>query len=228
MKFYWLITLCLASFCFCGCKKNEITRAGTVSYNIVNVIVGGNAVVLNQSPLDSVVNKGSKILTGPGGDHLYVSAYAYKNSALNYFGVDVNGADGDLFTLLLSGSAPNSVNAFFYKEINIPSYSSSSISVRFINLLQQGPAISVNIMGSTPGSEIAGLAYQGIGQFKTHLLVNTPAPCVFEIKDATNGVLLSTYTLIPVSGVSTYTLVWNGLIGGTGNQAPGILQVSGR
>jgi len=221
-----IIMICLLLFSFCGCKKKEIIRSGTVSYNVVNVMVGGNAVVLNQSPLDSVVNRSSKILTGTGGDHLYVSAFSYKNTALNYFGVDVNGADGDLFTLMLSGFWPNSVDAFFYKEVNIPPYSNSILSVRFINLLKGGPAISVNLTGTAPSSEVAALPYQGIGVFKSHLSTSVAAPFSFEIRDASNGALLSSYNLMPVSGISAYTLVWNGLLGGTEKQAPGILQIN--
>lgn len=221
-----ILMVCLLLFSFCSCKKNEIIRSGTVSYNVVNVMVGGNAVVLNQSPKDSVVNRSSKVLTGIGGDHLYVSAFSYKNTALNYFGVDVNGADGDLFTLMLSGFWPNSVDAFFYKEISIPPYSNSTLSVRFINLLKGGPAISANLIGAAPGSEVAALPYQGIGAFKSHLSTSIAAPFTFEIRDASNGTLLSSYILVPVSGVSAYTLVWNGLLGGTENQAPGILQIN--
>lgn len=220
------IMFCLLVFSFYSCKKKEIIRSGTVSYNVVNVIVGGNAVVLNQSPLDSVVNRSSKVLTGTGGDHLYVSAFSYKNTALNYFGVDVNGADGDLFTLMLSGFWPNSVDAFFYKEISIPPYSNSTLSVRFINLLKGGPAISVNLAGAAPGSEVTGLSYQGIGVFKSHLSISLANPVTFEIRDASKGTLLSSYILTPVSGISAYTLVWNGLLAGTGNQAPGILQIN--
>lgn len=226
MKFLTrLLLLLMAIIILYSCKKNELPRDGKSSFNIVNVISGGGEVVFNQVPTVIVPNKSAKVLTTTAGDHLYISAYSPGYPSAFYFGVDLSPANGDYFTLLLSGSAESSVDAFFYKETNIPVFKDSTMAVRFINLVKNGPPITVNLVGAPAGSAQASLAYQGIGAFKNYPATYLNTIYHFEIRDAGSGNLLGTYALNTPRFFSC-TLVWNGRIGGIENEAPAILKIS--
>lgn len=222
-KFSFAVIIVMAGLSLYSCKKNEIKRGGTVSFNVVNAIVGGNAVILNQSPLDSVVNKSSKLLKATAGDGLYISVFAYGKAGRMYYGTALNTSDGDVYTLLLSGPADGTPDVLAFRETAIPSANANSISVRFINLVQDGPAVSLNLVGEAPGPA---LAYKGVGQFKNYPeMAIPPVTYDFEIRDASTGAVLGSYSLNP-SEAKVCTLVWNGKIGGEGKLAPGILRVN--
>jgi hypothetical protein len=233
-----LILLLLVSG-FTACSKNEAIPLAGSSLTIVNAIPGGAAIVagLNAATPFRAFNTAQQ-----------VAAYGYKEYAgytgetrltftqmtdttQPFYNTVVNLGRGSVQTLFLSGTVKATDSVFTTDLLPVISLGDSTIGLRFINLVSGSAPISINVQGNTAQPLVASLAYKSVTPF---MLFNAKkadpasASYVFEIRNATTGVLITSYTL---SGLTTRlrksgTLAFKGMIGGTGTNAQGTMLVN--
>lgn len=198
-------------------KKNEVP--GTASLNLFNGVIGSAEMLPNfrgTTPLEWYRNVGF-LTYGLVRKYTSVSVKSY-DAYYNYSGViplafseypDTTAHDQPIFnltldlpvgsmnTLFLTGSLtePDTLMSRDYPPYH--AVSDSTMGVRFVNLSPGGLQVSINLQGESNGSEVNNLAYKSITSFKNYS-ANTIAgdsPYVFEIRDASNGNLLTTHTI---------------------------------
>jgi hypothetical protein len=127
------------------------------------------------------------------------------------------------YSLYLTGRSPN-FESIFVKE-DIPYHTDSVAGVRFINLSPNSDPISVNITGNANGSEVASLAYKASTIFKKYPAKYSNLNYAFQVRNATTGALLASYTLVTPRMLNV-TLALRGLVGTTGTTAPVITRIN--
>lgn len=134
-------------------------------------------------------------------------------------------------TLYLAGQSPT-IDTMYRVETNFPFIQATDINaefagyVRFVNLSPNSPALNIKLTTVTT-NEATGLAYKGITPFIKYPALTTTANYVFEIRNATTNTVLTTISLSSATiRFKTISIIIRGLVGGTGTNAFGTLQVS--
>jgi hypothetical protein len=117
------------------------------------------------------------------------------NSKLELFNGTLQLEGSGIYSFFLAGDTTKPDTLFVKDEI--PSYSDSSVGVRFVNLSSNSSAISVNVLGF-PSSQggVNNLAYRGISRFIQFSASSNASPdqsYVFEIRNQANDSVLLTY-----------------------------------
>ena len=125
-----------------------------------------------------------------------------KAAGLMFYSVmDLN--PGDIYSLFLTGADTSSPDYLFTTD-SIPYHNSadSTVGIRFVNLSTGSAPISINLEGSSNGSEVVNLPYKAITGFKNYLCNSTMTnnTYVFVIRDVATGDSLTSYSL---SGVGS-------------------------
>jgi hypothetical protein len=144
---------------------------------------------------------------------------------------------GGAYSLYLAGNGQSKQADALLLPDTIPFHADSAFGVRFINLSQGSNPVSVNIRGNPDGSEVNSLSYKNITSFISYPATSKISSYTFEIRDAASGNFIANYTMNGVnngagSNNSTnawryrnFTIVLNGLPGGTGSDAQGTFLV---
>jgi len=218
-----LFMMALVAFLAGSCKKSTVETSPLASLNVTNVVVGGKTVKLNSNLVDSATNYNFKAFgLNAGNTNIYV--YPTGDSAHPYFTSTVPTSSGGVYSLFLSGNVATKVDTMLVKE-SIPVYTDSSCGVRFINLVYNSNPIKVTRSTSPTVTEFSSLSYRQISAFKTYPALSTNGTYVFQVRDAVPDTVLATYTLTTPRFFNC-TLVWKGMKGGTGTNAPGVLRVN--
>lgn len=242
-----ILILLLTGLVIQSCKKAERipTMASLTIVNAAIDIAGTKSYASNKQvswsaiPVGDVVNFANFKHLGafPGAKNIVVVNSADTTKTL-YSGT-AEFKEGGLNTLFLCGQTGTYEGVYLADEV-FPYYTEEVVGVRFINLSPNSPAVSVNLTATPTVNEKANLGYKQKSEFKAYpanaAVITTGI--AFQVKNATTGALLASYTL-PATAVSPYTtatvaqarfknvtLVIKGLVGGTGTNAFGVFPVS--
>jgi hypothetical protein len=219
-----------------ACKTEE--PAAIASVNVVNVAVNAGTVKVNY--LGKQISWAS--YTGADGTVAYGTnkVYSISNAIGDFSFPVVSSADttkpvfngklnlnpGSINTLYLAGQSPT-YDTLFVKESAFPSYADSVLAVRFINLVPNSGNINLTLAGTPAINEFNGITYKKQSGFKryeaTYKFPNTYF--IFQVRN-TDGSLLASYPFtianLGFTRRKSATLVFRGLIGGAGANAPAI------
>jgi hypothetical protein len=210
-----------------SCKKTEDTPPDAGAINVTNAVVGGSTITLlteiNVISAGNTVSPNSYTFMPVGGGQVNIflgvpavaaTAISPAAPAVAYYS-QVLPVDGQTnYSLFLTGPSPVAVESVLINEKYPRSYADSVCGVRFINLAQGNTPISVNIRNSPNGSEATSIAYKAYTDFKQYPAKKVNPSYIFEFRNASTGVLITSYTL-NTPYFHNVTLVLRGIIGGT-------------
>ncbi|WP_214072612.1 DUF4397 domain-containing protein [Mucilaginibacter sp. dw_454] len=179
---------------------NNVTNGGTLTFNSDNSTISNNGI--GQYPLSIGMNQ----------INLYTAATSTV-PAVTYYKQPLTITNSDRYSLFLAGTSLTAIDPVLIKESYI-NPTDSLCGVRFINLSPNSSPISVNITGQTNGSEVSSLAYKAYSSFKQYPAKKANASYAFQIKDATTGTTITSYTLT-TPRFHNVTIVLRGLVGGS-------------
>lgn len=212
-----------------SCSKEEADINGySASVNVVNAIAsyeadiklnfsGGNIIYadapnLSYSYFDGRYTNGSLTFGMPVKMPTSLIVLLASDTLKPIYSQNYTFDQGDIYSLFITGQKENP-SVLFLKD-TIPIRTDSTTGVRFVNLAPNSGNISVNISGNPDGSEISALPYKGITSFKTYAARSTNSNYIFQIKDATTGALLKSYTYNSIARFKNITLIIRGMVNG--------------
>lgn len=212
---------------FNSCKKEETTVYSNAAITVVNAIVEGVPVSVSTNSKDSVLINSSKSYGFAVQPSTKISVFASRTPSLPYFTSETLQVNkGDIYSLFVCGRYPSG-EAMLVKE-SLKMFSDSVISVRFINLSPSSIPINVTLSGTPSVNQFSNVAYKQITDFKQLAAGPTVANTVFtfQVRNASTHVVIATYAYtaanLTASRFRNVTLVFRGIIGGTGTSALGI------
>jgi hypothetical protein len=114
---------------------------------------------------------------------------------------------GSLYSLFITGADTTSPDFLFVQDV-LPVIKDSAVGIRFVNLSTGSNPMSINLEGSSIGSEVSNLAYKGITSFQQYVNNSTTVDYFFVVRDAATGDSLTQFDFL-ASGSSNNG---NGLI----------------
>ena len=240
MKIKIIILFCIAS-CL-SCKKQQMAPAAAATINIVNAAIDLTAVKINPTG-ETISYKNTTDQVGYSAGKLYyaqvgVHGFEIVNSADTTKRIFNGNLDFEstIYTMYLVGQSPNidtilrkeSNLPFIKTDVTVPKSMDSVVYVRFVNLSPNSPTLKINIKNNTL-NETDNLTFKSIGSWKSYQNKNVAATSyVFEIRDVTTNVILSTYTFSAnaTNRFKNVTLVIKGLVGTSGTNAFGVFPVN--
>jgi len=190
-KLFTVVTL-LSAVLLNSCKKQEIESLPLASLMIVNVVNGGGNLLLGTNVLP-VYNNYFQAYSMPTGSQR-VKLLDTADMDQVYYDQTVVLENGGLYSLFLTGNR-TAVESVIVKEENIPSHTTDAFGARVINLVDGGAPISLNLADSANGSFVPSLSYMAISNFKEVSSKTIEGDKTFEIRNASTGVLLTTFTV---------------------------------
>jgi len=209
-----ILLMALACSFGTGCSK---VNSGTPTYsvaslNVVNVLPNSNPLILVQGSISSAIGEFSGItplsyastavLTPKtGSETLYAIQSNIDTATVGSKGPDfmfageLNFEAGGLYSLFITGADTTAPDTLFLQDI-LPSITDSSVDIRFVNLSTGSNPISINLEGSSNGSEVASLAYKGITGFKEYSNNSTTVDYLFVVRDAASGDSLTQFDFL--------------------------------
>ena len=125
---------------------------------------------------------------------------------------------GALYSLFITGEDTTNPDFLFVQD-TVPVIRDSAVGIRFVNLSTGSNPISVNLEGSTNGSEVSNLPYKSISGFNQYVNISSTVDYLFVVRDAMTGDSLTQFDFL-ASGSSN---IGNGLIDPSNNQNNGTL-----
>ena len=216
----WAIVVITMAALAGSCIKTS-TPPGTSSLTLVNATVGADTLMPNlnegKQPLffyryayslqygTYEFNDEMSFYSGP--QHL--SLYHYPDTSDHstpVFDLNLNLPVGSIHTLFLTGTLAKPDTMLVTENIPVYAASDSVAGIRFVNLSAGSGAIRINLKGQPAGSEVNGLPYKGITEFRRYPAVKSVSSYIFEIRDAIKDSVITTYT---ASGVGAYGISYN-------------------
>jgi hypothetical protein len=122
-----------------------------------------------------------------------------------------------MYSLFLSGSfnAQNGPDTLLVMDTPLAHpVGDSAVGIRFVNLLQGKEAVSVDIQGNPPGSEVNSLNYQGVTAFKdysaTSAVPNPSTGYIFEFRSVTTGNVMTTFSYTSLDRFKNVSIILAG------------------
>lgn len=198
--------------CLCSCKKQEIEATSLASLQVTNVVSGGAELQFANNVATIANNSAVAFAMLAGTQQVKLTSKETPNKV--YYDKTYDFLNGGLYSVFLTGT-PDFVESVFVKEELRSSYSEDVFGARFINLSKESAPISVNLAGETNGSFISRLEYLSISAFKKVSSVAAEGDKVFEIRNATNGMLITSFTVpgYDMPRFRNITLVFTGVLG---------------
>lgn len=210
------LKLIMVSSLFFSCKKgsNIIKPAPQSSITVVNGVINSDPIIMdyyNTHPISIFYNTAKEISFGASQEFSITSGeiplaiYQLSDTVNTLLKKSFNITKGSIYSLFLAGTDPANPDYIFNQDH--PPYHSiadSVIGIRFVNLSPNSNPVSINLQGSPNGSSVSSLAYKAITDFKDYPYKSSVSQYVFEIRDATSGDLLTTYTynLVPYQNIT--------------------------
>jgi len=226
-KLNLLRTTLIVLAAFSSCKKEITTaRLNGGSINVTNAIIGAPS--LNMMSPNAVASASNIISTNnfaimpvKSGENslsfglppVATTATAAAIPATVYYTQNLTMENIGNYSLFLTGTSLSAIDNVLIKETYTRMYTDSVCGVRFINLAPGSNPISVNLKGSSNGSEVPSLAYKAYSDFVKYAAKSVNATYVFEFRDAATGNLIKSYTL-KTPYFHNVTLVLRGIVGG--------------
>jgi hypothetical protein len=193
---------------FAACNKSTVNLTPLSSLEIINSVPGSPGAQLSSNPnavgyssygqFGLLAGNSAQVYVWPTGDSLH----PYYNSSLA-------AVNGGIYSLYLISNNPQQ-NTLLLKD-TIPSYTDSSMGIRFINLSPDAGPVNIDIAGTANGSTVPSLPYTSITSFnKFAANAANSGGYNFEIRNAADS-LLTTYTQNIVY-FKNVTIVINGML----------------
>lgn len=240
MKLEYVILISILHMLIASCEKDKLSSKQNLASSliVVNGVIGGENLKLNNNERDSARGYNFKIFSIPSGIG-NVELYSTKNLKTPYYSQQEDLEPGGVYSLFLSGT-PSAIKANFKREEISEYYADSTVGIRIVNLSSNSNSLNVTLASAPTNSIFSNVSYNEVTNIVKIPLPNAvPANNVtFQIRDAVNT-LLTSYTL-PASANSTYpnisvhnsrnhnmTLVIKGVLGTTvGIDAFGVFPVA--
>lgn len=240
-----LIILLLAA-----CAKNRINRPGSASLLVFHGVAGGNmmkTVFTTQTPslfltvnnlLYGTFSPSSNLYSPIAGTHpLYlfqIPDTLQKSEPL--FKINLDLPVGSMQSLFLAGTPAAPEYVLVRDEPLTFMATDSAMGIRFVNLLSDRIHVNINLSQTSPGSEVADLAFTGVTEFKKYAVRRNVADYVFEFRNAATGDLIASFTTSGIANdgkLTPNTWIYKnmafalvGKIGETGALAPKITRIN--
>ena len=212
---YWIYLLVIGLFLMFSCKKETAKPKGTSALIIVNGMVGSSILFTNFdssrpqhfNPFPGYVGYQSFAEYGSYTGNVSLSLTDNSDTTKVAYKVTMNLPLNAIHSLFLTGTltAPQS-----FITTDHPPYhgiTDSVAGVRFVNLSPGSSPISVNIQGNANASEVSGLAYKKVSDFKALPATSVVSDYLFEIRDAATGDLLTTFDYDNIARFNNVTIV---------------------
>lgn len=236
MKRNFMLLCCTAVLCITACKKDLNLPTDVANIVVVHTMRDVPTLLVNTSGKEGVWKTLTDSYTGKvayGGilgnpfktvtaKNLKIVSATDTLGSIYQAGADFSPVPGNLYTLLLGGSA-SAPESILIKE-SLIARADSTTAVRFINLGQLTKSIKVNIKNSN-ATEASQLNYKSYGDFKVFDVDYKHPNYIFEFRDEETNNLLLTYTFV-VARTYNVSLVLRGILGGTGTNALAITRVN--
>lgn len=230
------LLLTLLSGAISSCKKEEDTVKASASLTIVNAIAGSTALVTNfdnsKNPsfyrtAQQIAAYGFNKYSGYTGDY-NLGIYRLADTTTVQYKTTLTLEAGSIKTLYLAGTVAATEGFLITEKLPVYQQADSVVSIRFVNLSKGSGPLNV-VMRLQVKTMTSGLDYQGISTFQTiSAKAKDPVSYIFDFKDATTGVVVSSYTLSAVGTLlaKNITVALRGIRGGTGTSLPGTFLIS--
>ena len=226
-----LLLICLGIASLLSCKKEDNNTPLLASVNIVHAVVNVPAIKVNyfgstviyRTYTDSVKYGAYKIYSLGAGPEAPLTIIPMLDTTKSLLSGSLGLTPGGMYSLFLSGQYPSTDTLLVQDHIS--NYTDSLVGVRFINLSPGSSPVSINIKNNQSDPEVSSLAYKQITNFKTYPATTGISNYVFEVRDAVSGTLLVSFTCT-ITKFHNHTLVLKGLVGGSGVNALGMVQVN--
>jgi|GEM_PF-1981180 len=214
-----IYSICFFATIIIACKK-EIQPLSYASVNIVNAVAGSGTVKVNYhgrsirwssltGNTGNIAFASSQILTIFNNNNDYpLTIVPSLDTLKSIFSERLKIEPTGIYTLFIMGKS-DAYEALFVKEQSI-SYNlrDSTIAIRFINVSTSGQKINISRTISPTIKETEGLGYKQLTEFRQYQLkkIVPMGSVTFEVRDASNNTLLTTYA-IPNSPNTSYPTV---------------------
>jgi hypothetical protein len=189
--------LIVSSGLLVGCEKKSFHSQPLASLQVINAVVGGGNIKLNNNQRDSVRMYNAKvfglaILDGKTS----IRVWPTNEFAKPYFNNIMEVEKGGIYSLFLFGQS-GSVESLFIKEQIPGRYNDSVIGVRVAHLSPGSDALNITLKANPSTIIFQQIKYREVSGIVKIPLPN-PVPAgraSFEIRDAASNKLLTTYVL---------------------------------
>jgi hypothetical protein len=196
-----------------SCKKQTEGKIFPVaSLNVVNVLPNSAPLILVQGAISSAIGTflnigaltyaSTAVLTPTSGSQTIYAVQSNADTAsvggkggdFMFSGV-LNFKAGGIYSLFITGLDTTSPDYLFVQD-TLPSITDSGVGIRFVNLSAGSNPMSINLEGSSNGSEVGSLTYKGITGFKEYVNNSTTTDYLFVVRDATTGDSLTQFDFL--------------------------------
>jgi len=215
-------------FLISGCKKStDLKLAG--SLNVINASPGITSAKVRTPYAQGYynvllgVNYGNnRVFNVPTGE-VPVSLMLSSDTTKPFYTTSFNCSAGEIFSYFISGAAGEDI---ITNKDEIPLRSDSTFGLRFINLSYNSTPVNVTLDVTPNTNEFTSIAYKSLTDFKGYpAKASDPATYNFQVWD-NNSNLLASWSITSASFVQrNCTLVFKGVVGGSGLTAPGLFTV---
>jgi hypothetical protein len=184
----------IVTFAFFSCSKKSVPATGSVAaFNFVNAVEGSSPTVVafGHSNITYAawgdISYGSSNLFSPEAGSVPLTLARMSDTTQPFFQGTLMLNAGSVYSFFISGDT-TATDTLFTEDV-IPHYphTDSVLGIRFVNLSAGSNPISINLEGSSNGSEVGNLSYKGITGFKPYANNSTTVDYLFVVRDAATG-----------------------------------------
>lgn len=212
------ILAAIVLFAYTGCQKSVTAPSvpKPAAFTVVNVIPNSAPIVPVFNTSSGIDFFGDALAIGydgfneyspfAGNDTVYVVQQnsdtldiGPKTTGLFFYNI-LNLKSGGIYSLFLTGVDTSSPDYLLTTD-SLPYHgpTDSTVGIRFVNLSTGSNPMSINLEGSSNGSEVVSLPYKGITDFKDYIcnsmVTNSNSGYLFVIRDLATGDSLTSYSL---------------------------------
>jgi hypothetical protein len=217
MKIHNGAIILLMAICCVSCHKGEVNPGPISAFTLINVAINSSPVIpefgtgqVQWFNTAQTVPYGSFFEYSLPSGQTQVSITQHSDTSVGIFNGSLMLAPRAIYSMFLCGqiqSVHGSPDTLFVEDFP-PYYGTDSVAgVRFVNLMQEDRAISVNLVGNSNGSEISNLPFKGLSAFKAYSATSQNTSYSFEVRDAVSGDLLASYTYGSIATFQNVTIV---------------------
>jgi len=210
MLFLFVLGPCLI---VTSCTKLTSEKVYSVaSLNVVNALPNSAPLILVQGAISSAIGEftniaplpyaSTAVLTPMSGSEI-LSALQYNadtatvsnKGAYFMFNGELTFKASSLYSLFITGSDTTNPDFLFVQDV-LPVIKDSAVGIRFVNLSTGSNPMSINLEGSSTGSEVSNLPYKGMTSFKQYVNNSTIVDYMFVVRDAATGDSLTQFDFV--------------------------------
>jgi hypothetical protein len=183
-------------------KKSGLDANSVASFNFVNAVEGSSSAVVAFSNSDITYaawgenTYGTSNVFSPVAGKVPLTLAEITDTTQPFFQGTLTLNAGSIYSFFISGDT-TATDTLFTQDI-IPHYpqTDSVMGIRFVNLSADSNPISINLEGSSNGSEFGSLSYKGITGFKQYVNNSATIDYLFVVRDAATGDSLTQFDFL--------------------------------